>query len=176
MAQSRQVICPRLHSYEMARVGFEPSPYGPNITLLTTALRAVLNLVAQSCPTCCDPMDCSPPGSSVYGDSPGKNTGVGCHALLQGIFPIQGSNSGLLYCRHSLPQELPGKPTVLRSPRERGSQPLCTSRKSTIYSDPPTFPLYCLTLAVSHPCSPGPAESLSPGLPALAAHSLHSLQ
>ena len=46
-------------------------------------------LIAQSCPTLCDPMDCSPPGSSVYGDSPGKNTGVGCHALLQGIFPTQ---------------------------------------------------------------------------------------
>ena len=35
----------------------------------------------------CDPMDYSPPGSSVHGDSPGKNTRVGCHALLQGIFP-----------------------------------------------------------------------------------------
>ena len=35
-------------------------------------------------------MDCSPaPGSPVHGDSPGKDTGVGCHALLQGIFPIQ---------------------------------------------------------------------------------------
>ena len=32
-------------------------------------------------------MNCSPPGSSVHGDSPGENTGVGCHALLQGIFP-----------------------------------------------------------------------------------------
>ncbi|KAM7233981.1 hypothetical protein CapIbe_016118, partial [Capra ibex] len=32
-------------------------------------------------------------------DSPGKNTGVGCHALLQGIFPTQGSNPGLLHCR-----------------------------------------------------------------------------
>ena len=33
----------------------------------------------------CDPVDCSPPGSSVHGDSPhGKNTGVGCQALLQG--------------------------------------------------------------------------------------------
>ena len=31
----------------------------------------------------CDPLDCSPPGSSVHGDSPGKNTGVGCLALLQ---------------------------------------------------------------------------------------------
>ena len=39
-------------------------------------------------------MDCSPPGSSVHGDSPGKNTGVGCHALFQGIFPTQGSNPG----------------------------------------------------------------------------------
>ena len=46
-----------------------------------------------------DPMDCSPPGSSVQGDSPGKNTGVGCHALLQGIFPTQGLNSDLLHCR-----------------------------------------------------------------------------
>ena len=37
----------------------------------------------QSCLTLCDPIDCSPPGSSVHGDFPGKNTGVGCHALLQ---------------------------------------------------------------------------------------------
>ena len=41
----------------------------------------------------------SPPGSSVHGDSPGKNTRVGCHSLLQGIFPIQGSNPGLLHWR-----------------------------------------------------------------------------
>ena len=32
-------------------------------------------------------MDCSPPGSSILGDSPGKNTGVGCYSLLRGIFP-----------------------------------------------------------------------------------------
>ena len=44
-------------------------------------------LVAQSCPTLCDPMDYSPPGSSYHRDSPGKNTGVSFHALLQGIFP-----------------------------------------------------------------------------------------
>ena len=42
-------------------------------------------------------MDCSPPGSSVPGDSPGKNTGVGCHLLLQGIFPTQGLNPHLLH-------------------------------------------------------------------------------
>ena len=43
----------------------------------------VLCLVAQSCPTVCNPMDCSPPSSSLLGDSPGKNTGMSCHALLQ---------------------------------------------------------------------------------------------
>ena len=41
-------------------------------------------------------MDCSPPGSSAHEDFPGKNTGVGCHALLEGIFPTQGSNPGLI--------------------------------------------------------------------------------
>ena len=44
---------------------------------------AVLCLVTQSCPTLCNPIDGSPPSSSVHGDSPGKNTGVGCHFLLQ---------------------------------------------------------------------------------------------
>ena len=58
----------------------------------------IICLVAQSCPTLHDPMDCSPSGSSVHGDSSGKNTGVGCHALLQGIFPTQGLNPGLLHC------------------------------------------------------------------------------
>ena len=47
-------------------------------------------------------MDRSPPISSVHGDSPGKNTGVDCHALLQGIFPTQGSNPGLPLCRQIL--------------------------------------------------------------------------
>ena len=47
-------------------------------------------------------MDCSPPGTSIHWDSPGKNTGSGCHALFQGIFPIQGSNPGLLNCRQIL--------------------------------------------------------------------------
>ena len=61
-------------------------------------LCTVLCLVTQSCPTLCHPMDCSLPGSSVHGDSPGKNTGVDSHALLQGIFPTQGLNPGLLHC------------------------------------------------------------------------------
>ena len=39
--------------------------------------------LAQSCSTLCDPMDCSPPGSSVHGIFLGKITGVGCHCLLR---------------------------------------------------------------------------------------------
>ena len=103
----------------------------------------------QSCPTLCDPMDSSLPGSSVHGilkarilewvaisfsnvqfssvefshsvvsdslrphelqptrllclwDPPGKNTGMGCHFLLQGIFLTQRSNAHLLHCRQIL--------------------------------------------------------------------------
>ena len=70
------------------------------------------SLVAQLCPTPCDPMECSPPGSYVYGDSPSKNTEVGCQALLQGIFPTQGSKprSPALQV-DSLPSEPPGSPS-----------------------------------------------------------------
>ena len=67
----------------------------------------------ESCPTLCDPMDCSPPmkqsrvrlfvtpwtvahQAPLSMDSPGKDTGVGCHALLQGIFLTQGSTPCLL--------------------------------------------------------------------------------
>ena len=59
----------------------------------------MLCLVAQLCPVLCDPMNCSPLSSSVHGDSPGKNTGVDCQALLQEIFPTQESNWSLLHCR-----------------------------------------------------------------------------
>ena len=69
-------------------------------------------LVAQLCPTLCDPLDCSPAGSAVLGGSPGKNPGVGCHARLQGIFPIQGSKRGLPYYMQVLYRlSHPGKPT-----------------------------------------------------------------
>ena len=61
---------------------------------------AVLCLLsAQSCPALCNSKDCSLPGSSIHEDSPGKNTGVGCHVLLQGIFPTQELNQDLLPCR-----------------------------------------------------------------------------
>ena len=59
-------------------------------------------VIAQSCQTLCDPMDCSPPGSSVHGDFLGKNTGVGCHSLLQRIFLTQRLSPGLLHSRQIL--------------------------------------------------------------------------
>ena len=52
----------------------------------------------------CDPINCSPPGSSVHGGSPGKDMGLGCHFLLQWIFLTQESNRGLLHCRQILYQ------------------------------------------------------------------------
>ena len=58
-----------------------------------------LCLVVQSYPSLCNPVDCSPPGSSVPGDSPGKTTREGRHALSQGIFPTQEPNPGLQRCR-----------------------------------------------------------------------------
>ena len=85
----------------------------------------MLCLVAQSCLTLCNHMDCSLPGSSVHGDSPGKNTRMGCHALLQGIFPTQRSNPGLLHCRWILYQlSQQRSPTILEwvaYPFSRGS-------------------------------------------------------
>ena len=62
----------------------------------------IMCFVAQLCLTLHNPMNGSPPGSSVHEDSPGKNTGVGCHALLQGIFPTKGLNPGLPHCKQIL--------------------------------------------------------------------------
>ena len=83
-----------LPSLGLHRVGHDWSDF---------AAAAVLCLVAQSCLILCNPMDCSPSGSSVHGDSPGKNTGVGCCALLlQEIVPTEGSNPGLPHCKQVL--------------------------------------------------------------------------
>ena len=80
----------------------------------------------QSCPTLCDPMDSM---LLCPWDSPGKNTGVGCHPLLQGIFPTQESNPCLLGLLHwqagPLPLVPPGKPPLLdtRATTAVNSQP-----------------------------------------------------
>ena len=81
---------------------------------MSSVFLLVLGLVTPLCPTLCDPLGCTPPGPSVHGDSPGKNTGVGCSALLQRIFPTQGLNPGLPHCGwilyHLSPQ---GSPRIL---------------------------------------------------------------
>ena len=91
----------------------------------TKCTGCVLCLVTQSCLTLCDPMDCSLPGSSVHRDSPGKNTEMGCYALLQGIFPTQGLNPGLLHCRwilyHLNHQESPRTKCTGKAIRKKNS-------------------------------------------------------
>ena len=78
-------------------------------------LRVTLNnskcLSADLCPTLCDTMDCSLTGSSVHGFL-GKNTGVGCHFFLQGIFLMQWSN---LYLCSSVHQVFDGPASLLFS-------------------------------------------------------------
>ena len=69
--------------------------------------------VAQLGPTLCDPMDChatprQPPPSMGFSS---KNTGVGCHFPLQGIFPTQGSNPGVPHCRQTLSHQ--GIPCII---------------------------------------------------------------
>ena len=59
-------------------------------------------LVTQLGLTLCDPVDCSPPGSSVHGILQARILAWVCHFLLQGIFPTQGSNSCLLHCRQTV--------------------------------------------------------------------------
>ena len=85
------------------------------------------SVVSESCLALSNPMACSAPGSSVHGDSPGKNTGVGCHALLQGIFPTQGSNPRLSRLQPwqaaPFPLAPPGKPNYRASYKCWNSHP-----------------------------------------------------
>ena len=85
-------------------------------------------------------MNCNLPGSSVHGGSPSKNTAVGCHALLQGIFPTQGSNPCLLCLLNWQADSLPLLPP--RKPYDGGLS-------YTVYSD---------SLAVKHLLHSAPAQ------------------
>ena len=78
--------------------GKQPCAY-PNVSYLKSRRACVLAKLLQSCPTLCDPMNCSLPNSSVHRILPSKNTGVGCHALLQGIFLTQALDLPLLHGR-----------------------------------------------------------------------------
>ena len=83
--------------------------------------------VAQLCPTLCDIMGCI----LCLWDSPGKNTGVGCYVLLQGIFPTQISNLLLLSLLHWQVASSPRKPfhsvyeyQICQSTARRSNQPI----------------------------------------------------
>ena len=156
-------VCVHEHSSVQFSCSIMSDSYNPQSSTVLMPAPYQMVSVAQSCPNVCDPMDCSPPGSSVHRilkarilewvampssrrkpifpprlqllsvardwdqvaffpgggvwcsvvsgcdpmdyspwDSPGKNTGVGSHFLLQGIFPIQELNPGLLHCWHIL--------------------------------------------------------------------------
>ena len=97
-------------------------------------------LVAQLCPTLCDHMECSPPGSSIHADSPGKKTGVGLPFPSPGDLP----NPGIK----------PGGSPVLRAdslPSEPLSSPccpfLCAERLCTTYTTTWTL---CSFLRLKH--------------------------
>ena len=118
----------------------------------------VLCLDARSCLTLCDPMGYNPPGSSLHGDSPGKNTRVGCHAL-QRIFKTQGLNPGLLYCRWILYHlSYQGSPRILERvtypfsresswPRNRGRVSFIAGRFFTSWATREAIP--CIAHKIS---------------------------
>ena len=83
-------------------LGKERSKNLQSLWLKDTFFSVQVSEVAQSCPTLCDPMDCILPGSSIDGIFQTKNTGVGCHFLLQEIFLTKGLNPGLPHCRQTL--------------------------------------------------------------------------
>ena len=90
------------------------------MTQIITPINSLQQFYPYCMPACSaasvmsDSLDYSPPGSFVHGDALGKNTGVGCHALLQGIFATQGLKLSLLCLLNwpvgSLPLAPPGKP------------------------------------------------------------------
>ena len=84
-----------------ALLEYLPEPGIKTASLISPAKREMC-LIAQLCLTLCYPIDCSLPRSSVHGDSPGQNNGVGCRFILQGIFPTHRSNPHLLRCRQIL--------------------------------------------------------------------------
>ncbi|CAN0476709.1 unnamed protein product [Rangifer tarandus platyrhynchus] len=100
-------------------------------------------------------MDCSPP---VHGSSLGKNTGVGCHVLLQGIFPTQGLNPGLPNCRQILYRlSHHGRPRI--SLRPHGLQPPRHLRPWDFPGKSTGVGCHCLLQGIF------PTQGLNPGLP-----------
>ena len=100
----------------------------PTVVSNSFSLRCSICLVAQSCPTLCNPMECSPPGSSVHGDSPWG-------------FSRQENRSGLPCLP---PGDLPNPETELRSPAlQVDSLPPEPPGKPIQYAYVPYFGLAC---------------------------------
>ena len=118
-----QSVCQQIWPQDWKRSIFIPIPKKGNakecsnyntIALISHAIKSESE-VAQSCPTLCDPVDCSLPGFLCPWDSPGKTTGVGYHFLLQGIFLTQGLNLCLPHCMQILYYLIPGKYIIISS-------------------------------------------------------------
>ena len=100
---------PRIPSHSGAAMRFAEPRATPS-ALASLCAPSAPSLAPPSGLTLCDPAHCSPPGSSVLGESPGKHTGVGYHTLLQGTLPNPGAEprSPALQA-DSFPTESPGK-------------------------------------------------------------------
>ena len=94
-------------------------------------------LVTESCLTLCKSMNCSLPGSSVHDNFPGKNTGVGCHFPLQGIFPTHGSSPHLFFTTE--PPRKPKEAVQALKPDSLGSSSSSTTWGSYFLISAPLF-------------------------------------
>ena len=102
-------------------------------------------MLRQSCLTL-QPCELKPARLLCPWDFPGKNTGVGCHCLLQRIFPTQGSNLGLLLCRQTLlPSGPPGKSLVKDSSFIAQILICSLSTGKSLFLDSPSSMLYLRT-------------------------------
>ena len=120
------MVCLRSYSCSEGKLKLKFSPLwqkGGRIRIQTNHA----GLVAQSCLTLCDPMHYGVLRLLCLWDSPGKNSGVGCHFLFPGIFLTQGLNPHLLHWQaESLPLVLPGRPQDWQG--ESLLEFLCSSR------------------------------------------------
>ena len=107
-------------------------------------------LVTQSCPTLPNPMDCSPPGSSVYGISPGKNTGW----VTMPIFSVKAWRASISFFQLS---ELTPYTLKLRVPEDVGV--------TTVWADLLSYPAHCCSVAQSCMTLCRPIDCSMPGLP-----------
>ena len=89
----------------LAKSHLDSTPEGQDArqeTTTPTVLHESESVICSVVSNSLGPNDYSPPGSSVHGDSPCKNTGVSSHTLFQEIFLIQRLNLGLLHYRQIL--------------------------------------------------------------------------